>query len=692
MSQSPDSAREIRAEKRRRESSSTSGFGNLTRHISQSFGIRKKSNQLGNTRTIMPPKKGTNGLTVAQTGERVSPTNGNSAKRPSNSTNRPSSHAQSVVEPDADLGPLAQEFRNASKQLSSIQEAINAITMSCNQHADDITQIPKFREEYENLTKKAEDKDITIANLKTAIDVLEQRTADRDKAAADDIEANSTERERLKHEKVRLDQKNREVDEALERKKLELEEEATKMLSQRMKGLDEKFETQKKDLEIDIEKQKKELNKQLERLKTKTKKDLETIDKLTAQIDELRHELQNEVGRSEDIDQARGGYKREKEQLTKKLRNLQEEFSLNCEPLEYYQSQFLAVSHAVQSISARYLARDLTKEEITGLPSAMSAVDSTFSDVPFSNTEASKHLRIAHAQRVISDAVYSIAWQPFSSDITMADPKLSRFLREVGIAVGSGRSADVWRAVTMRALESMSVSNTQSQHISPQASNAANNVKNREDRLVEEVLSVLRPLLERSDLTQFEADLLQIAKQAILIWSSAQADERIFTVNPNLNEENKHDWETATLDYVPLSTDGGNQVVGLMRQNATSVFTLFPIITATKKVQVQKADHGPPGSWPDQDQQQLLNTEVKLVHAGVGLPQESNIVQEGIAEREEFKRMRLEHEESWDHKWAQKIAEKGHSRKSSIAGTISGPSSPSATWGTNKLNNHKTGN
>ena len=237
----------------------------------------------------------------------------------------------------------------------------------------------------------------------------------------------------------------------------------------------------------------------------------------------------------------------------------------------------------------------------------------------------------------------------------------------------------------MRALESMSAANTQLQHSLSQTLGAMHTIKSREDKLVELVLSVLEPLVDKSNLPQFKADLLQIAKRAISVWTSAQADERTFTINPKLNQENKRDWKIAALDYVPQYADGGSQVSGSRRRNPMGVFTLFPIITTTKLIQVQKAGHGPPGSWPNQDQQQLLNAEVALVHGGLGLPQESDIVQEGIAEREEFKKMRLAHEEEWDQKFAQKIAEKGHSRNNSTVGIISGPPSPTATWSKNKL-------
>lgn len=241
----------------------------------------------------------------------------------------------------------------------------------------------------------------------------------------------------------------------------------------------------------------------------------------------------------------------------------------------------------------------------------------------------------------------------------------------------------------MRALKSISTAHTQPQHSPSQTLSAAHAIKSREDKLIELVLSVLGPLLDPSDLLQFKADLLQITKQAISVWISAQADERMFTVNPKLNQGNKRDWKIAALNYVSIFGEDDSQVVSPRRRNTTNVFTLFPIITATKRIRVQTAGQEPPGSWPDQDQQ-VLNAEVILIHDGLGLLQDSDIVQEGISEREEFIKMRLAHEEEWDQKIAEKVAQKTHSRNNSMAGTMSGPPSPSASWGMNKLSSQKS--
>ncbi|ELR04731.1 hypothetical protein VC83_00692 [Pseudogymnoascus destructans] len=675
MSRSQDLARALRTEKTRREAPLTSGISSFKRNFSKTIRIGRTRSQQDDTILRMSTSQS------KQRTKRNKPAMDDELPRTNGHTGSQSNNAPSVSQPETDLSPLAQELRGASEQLSNIQNAIRAISASCIQHADHITQIPEWRERYENLRKEVENKDITIADQQTTLNVLNKMASEKDKAAERDVEDFLAKKKSLEQDQVELDQQKRAAAEALKEKESKLKAEVIKTISRRAEEQDKKFHAQMKALEIDMEKQKKDQEEELGNLKAKTKKDAKTITELKAQIDELRLQSKKEVERYEDEKRLKEVYKQDIEGLEEKLKDLQEEFSLNSEPIEYYQGEFLNISRAIQDISVRYLARDLNKEEVVSLPGAISVADSTFSDVPFSNTDTSKQLRIAHGQRVVADAICNIVWQPFSSDITSEDSKLSKLLQDIGGAVGTGRSADVWRAVTMRALKSTSIAHTQPQHSPSQTLSAVPAIKSREDKLMELVLSVLGPLLDPSDLLQFKANLLQITKQAISVWTTAQADERTFTVNPKLNQGNKRDWKIAALNYAALYSDGGSQVVGPRRRNATSVFTLFPIISATKRVQAQKAGHGPPGSWPDQDQQQVLNPEVTLIHDGLGLPQESDIVREGISEREEFIKMRLAHEELWDQKIAQKVAEKGPSRNNSTAGTISGPPS-----------HHKTGN
>lgn len=262
-------------------------------------------------------------------------TNGHTGSQSSGSTKRQSSNAPSVAQPEANLGSLAQELRDASERLSNIQEDIRGITASCIQHADDITHIPETREKYENLRKEVEEKDKVIAEQKTALEVLNRMASEKDRAVADDLEAISAEKEKLDKKQIELDQLRTNVIEELKEKEEELKVKAARTVSQRAKEQDKKLMEKMKDVEADLEKRKNDQEDELRNLEAKAKEDFGTISKLSAQADELRLQLKDKAKRLKDIDRAKEGYRIGEEQLEEKLKDLKEEFSLNSEPLEY---------------------------------------------------------------------------------------------------------------------------------------------------------------------------------------------------------------------------------------------------------------------------------------------------------------------------------------------------------------------
>ena len=57
--------------------------------------------------------------------------------------------------------------------------------------------------------------------------------------------------------------------------------------------------------------------------------------------------------------------------------------------------------------------------------------DTCFSSVPISNSEDSKNLRSAHAQRVISSYLQRIIWQPFSSEKLIQQENIISLLKDI---------------------------------------------------------------------------------------------------------------------------------------------------------------------------------------------------------------------------------------------------------------------
>lgn len=197
----------------------------------------------------------------------------------------------------------------------------------------------------------------------------------------------------------------------------------------------------------------------------------------------------------------------------------------------------------------------------------------------------------------------------------------------------------------------------------------------RAEKVVNDVVLVLAPLLDQSKLPQFKIELFKVAEDAISVWASAEADERNFIVTSTLDHTNRNEWQPTTFGPPSPSSDGNALLVAHMPSIPQQIFTLFPSITARKH---SEASGALPGSWPDQEQQQHIK-ETSCVHAGIGLPEWSELVLRGREEQEDI-------QESWNRvqeQWRKKIHENAersgqHIRSGSMRGFASGPSSPTA--------------
>jgi hypothetical protein len=283
-------------------------------------------------------------------------------------------------------------------------------------------------------------------------------------------------------------------------------------------------------------------------------------------------------------------------------------------------------------------------------------------------------LRIAHARRVISSALHSTIWKPFSSDKTLPGSECSKLLAEIEVELrrsndsASSDATDFWRAATIRALESLPTATT-----------------SRVETVVKSVLDVLSPLLDPSISGQFNDDLAQIAKAAISVWVDAQADKHDFVINSTLNQNNTSYWK-------PVSFDGSSQnnqsVTGIT--DLVKVFTIFPIIICKQQIPSPKHPNTP-GSFPEDQQPNTIETI--QIHVGLGLADNSDLVQRGVAEKEEMKQRQDKYKEEKRELRRAIFTKKGgqHSRTNSISDIVlPSPSSPKQSWMSNGRNNHPT--
>jgi hypothetical protein len=196
-----------------------------------------------------------------------------------------------------------------------------------------------------------------------------------------------------------------------------------------------------------------------------------------------------------------------------------------------------------------------------------------------------------------------------------------------------GRAANVWTALTMRALQSLRVDS-----VPPRASEFEEcpypSHSTRADSVISKV-SVLSPLVSSSQNGDLRMDLLKLANSAIDVWNHAQSGGLKIIISPLLERTQREEWRSHQFDPASPSRDCDESNSDVMYRTHPRVFTLFPRVMAREVENPIKHDTGPPGSWPSQDQ--VPRTIETCIHPGRGLPEWSSLVVRGKVEQEERK-------------------------------------------------------
>lgn len=329
-------------------------------------------------------------------------------------------------------------------------------------------------------------------------------------------------------------------------------------------------------------------------------------------------------------------------------------------------------------------------ETIETIQKDLQAADPHFASVPISDEEPFDDLRIAHVQRIISQALYDHIWQPFSSERTASNADFSNLLGEVfsrlsdsRLSGRNGRAAIVWKVLTMRALQSeneeLPVSPTSTSHES-----SASNFSKRASKAVQDILSKISPLIHPAKTIPIQEALLGLAQSAADVWSMAQRDESMIRASILLDPDDRDKWRCIRLD--PPSDDDSPVKMDIKSFTRPRIFTLFPRLVAQGLPVTPEAVHYIPGSFsvPQQD----IALAETIIHDGVGLPEASALVIRGKTEQEEIEASRKKIDENAENAKKEVIARRTRNTKSkrgsisgSLSGSISGPLSPSAQWG-----------
>ncbi|KAL5344946.1 hypothetical protein ACLOAV_009899 [Pseudogymnoascus australis] len=154
----------------------------------------------------------------------------------------------------------------------------------------------------------------------------------------------------------------------------------------------------------------------------------------------------------------------------------------------------------------------------------------------------------------------------------------------------------------------------------------------RADEVVRDVVKVLSPLLNISELDQFEEELLRLAHVAISV--CAEADESHFIIESKLDRADHAKWRSDILE--PLLGDDGEAGIGIPSSTRERMYTLFPRIVAHKYIKAAENPSKLPGSWHNEGA--TTTCDRGIIHSTWHrLPEWSRLVVRGQEEEKETK-------------------------------------------------------
>ncbi|KAH8799329.1 hypothetical protein F5884DRAFT_758355 [Xylogone sp. PMI_703] len=417
----------------------------------------------------------------------------------------------------------------------------------------------------------------------------------------------------------KLEEERKEMD----RQKLEKEKSTEAMIAREKKSLQDEFEKtmilhrqshedHRKQLKDDFERQKEESNRKLTALEAENRQLSGTIQEQSQKLQTQETELKRNAQRSDILQQSIYSYKMELEDKEKELSMMKSTFTLRSRSLDDLKKQFAKISVFIEDISVRYFT-GLMEKDPGSAHEELVAADPFFANVPIDESEDSYNLRIVHVQRVISEALCKYIWKPFRSECTFPHEELASFLLQMMNALDksslAGRPANVWTALSMRALKLLPEGSLQKSVSNP--STTTNRAKN----VISTVYNVLSPLLNPSRSGSFAADLSALTDLAIDVWETAQTDPAKY-----------QEWRYQAFD--PTTTlDGYNTI-------SNEIFLLFPRVEAMV-LSGQTDQNSSPRPSPGESISTANVIELCL-HPGRGLPHSSEIVLRGIQAQEEI--------------------------------------------------------
>ena len=305
-------------------------------------------------------------------------------------------------------------------------------------------------------------------------------------------------------------------------------------------------------------------------------------------------------------------------------------------------------------------------DQLDQIHKQLKEADPLFKFVPIMNSDNSRDLCTAHAQRIISRAICEDIWKQFSSDFTESQSGSSSILGKISHEIEQsdhgGRTAQFWNALTERALMSLPATPASSGASKPTESS----YHPRTDKVISKVLA-LSPLVSPSQMNSLRKDLVDLINLAVNVWKEGRVGGSKLTVNLSLDYANREEWRSEEFD--PVGEEDEITPAPTTRQ----IFALFPQVLVAEQVKVVNPGNDLPGSFPGDSNQP---TELIVIHTGKGLPEWSPLVVSGKLEQKEQEDYVTNAKKAFHTRHAS-----GSNRRSS-RGSIP-PISPSEQWSKN---------
>jgi len=571
-------------------------------------------------------------------------------------TTRTMAEAQKMMQK---LNDLYVEHMQEIEEVPSIHRQLSKLQNECMHKNRKIHRQKQTIIELQSVNKENEfELEVRKARMKEAEEELEKKKQEQIKKVEKAEKSLQIQKVELLHEvEVQKTQMKTELETEFNRQKNEQEEkhkDLTKKLedehSTRTKALEDEHSTRTKQLEDEHSTRTKQLEdehstrtKELEdRINTReakwenekigleadNKKLSEDLDATRKRVEELLAQLKLTKDDLDDMKEAKIAYKKQVENLEAELHAMQSEFGLTTETTDFYKEKFAEIATAIDQISSESFG-ELPTDDTDKIQRDLIAIDKCFQSIPISDTDASRDLRVAYAQRTISTVLCANIWQPFSSEMALSYPNSPELLDQIyqklaksDLEGNRGREASVWKVLTMRTLRSLDRDLQQSQTQTSQ---------DRAHKAVNDMLTRLSPLVSELQKEQIEKALLDIAISAVNVWNVAQTDVLKLTACATLNPAERNTWRSAKFDP-PSSreeeTDGADS-------ESSTVFTLFPKVVAYKLPLPAKSSLALPGTTSAPEQKTTI-TETSIC-PGAGLHERAELVAQGKEEEEDRK-------------------------------------------------------